>query len=130
MRDFWDYIIFFSGNKLVLLVDWMYCELQHLVNNVNREINGTTFISRFFFKNVFWFHECLFFWKRPQQAQQAQQPQQQQQQQPQQPQNIPNMNQVFAQLMAANARLQFPVPAPIPAAPASTSTGKWFVFTI
>jgi len=61
--------------------------------------------------------------QRPQQAQQAQQPQQQQQQQPQQPQNIPNMNQVFAQLMAANARLQFPVPAPIPAAPASTSTG-------
>ena len=64
--------------------------------------------------------------QRPQQSQQAQQPQQQQQQQqqqPQQPQNIPNMNQVFAQLMAANARLQFP-PAPIPATPASTSTGK------
>merc|ERR1712012_588627 len=66
--------------------------------------------------------------QQPQQQQQAQ-PQQGQAAQPQpqqaaqQPPNVPNMNQMFAQLMAANARLQFP-PATPAAAPVATTTAS------
>ena len=73
------------------------------------------------------FDFCLLGQRQRNQRPQQPQPQAQQQQQQPQPQQQPqNLNQVFAQLMAHNARLQFPHAAPPPTITpnSSTTTGK------